>query len=322
MRNRLALLLAAGVAIGVLRCGSCLAAAPAKLVILPIGDSITELGNYKQNWRYWLGLHLQSNSIPYDYVGSKTGVRKSAPPPTGDDMDHESYWGWRIDQVMGPAIASAKKFKPDIAIIHLGSNDIFKNQGVANAVADMKTLIAGVREGNPNVKIFLAMISYTPFPDHKQGKYKPAAIIEELNQAYIALAKELSTDESPVYHVEMRENGKFDTLTLTGDGTHPSIEGGPYLARKWFEALQEHVLGPAAKPVDLKTAELASKADRESRTWTSTSGSTLESGLIRMSSGVAYFKREGKTIKIPVNKLSEADQLYLKQLVQKERKAK
>ncbi len=55
-------------------------------------------------------------------------------------------------------------------------------------------------------------------------------------------------------------------------------------------------------------------APTELRTWESTSGSKIEAVAMKVVNGTAYFKKEGarKFIKVPLTKLSDADQEFLK----------
>jgi len=72
---------------------------------------------------------------------------------------------------------------------------------------------------------------------------------------------------------------------------------------------------PSANPA----STLASKESYKQRTWTAANGSSSsQATLIKISNGKAMLKKpDGKSITIPITKLSKADQDYLKDVSKK-----
>jgi lysophospholipase L1-like esterase len=126
-----------------------------------IGDSITR-GVQEQN-AYRKPLYLALIGSPrycnIDFIGTLQH---------GDhdfDRDHDGYWGWRADEILNNSIIwqNATSNPPDIALIHLGTNDIIQanptiSACVESTISDIGQIIDKLRAVNPNVIVFLAQI--------------------------------------------------------------------------------------------------------------------------------------------------------------------
>jgi lysophospholipase L1-like esterase len=197
--------------------------------IMPLGDSITEAEAGRQTYRYYLWHLIQGAEYSVDFVGSKHGAHEGDPANTDFDMDHEGYWGLRTDQVLrrlseGAAAAAS----PDMALIHLGHNDLCQGQDVDGTVAEIGAVIDVLRAANPSVAVVLAENIPSTFPCHALMP----AFVEELP----ALATAKSTPQSPVVLVDQRTG--FDPATMTYDGEHPNEVGSSLMADRWFDALK------------------------------------------------------------------------------------
>ena len=74
------------------------------------------------------------------------------------DRDHEGHWGWRADQILGQLSGWLAGFTPNIALIHLGSNDAFQSQSASSTIGELGQIIDRLRADNPRVKILLARL--------------------------------------------------------------------------------------------------------------------------------------------------------------------
>lgn len=269
--------------------------------IIAIGDSITEAYRViPQAYRYHLAKMMDEKKIAYDFVGSRKGVLQNA----GDgsvDMDYEAYSGQRADQVIGPALKTAKAEKPDIALVHLGTNDILMNQGVENAMTDIDTLIKGLKEANPKVQVFLGMIPWNNKP-----------LIEELNNKL----KEYAEKGENLHHVEMRP---FELNKYYRDfprySLHPNEAGALRMAEMYFAAMNKEVFARKSP----SSGEVPLAQDREIRTWTSAKGTTISARLMKTESKgtrVSLLKENGEKVQIGAAMLSQEDQDYIKSLVE------
>lgn len=268
--------------------------------ILPIGDSITEEHQVEAGcYRIYLERMLRDKGIPYDMLGSKKGWLNGR-GPADLDMDYEAWSGQVTGFVVPKALAVAKANTCDIALIHLGTNDLLyhREQGLTNAMAGYRELVAGLKEINPKMKIFVAMI--------------PAACRESpLMEQFNTQLKDWAATEKNVFHVEVRPvPGGF-----LRDRVHTSAAGAEHLARKWFEAMDKEVFNnKEARLAEEKPADIPAAADRELRTWTSKKGTRVTARLAKTVDGrktVVLNSDSGKLLKIGMQMLSDEDRAYV-----------
>lgn len=210
--------------------------------ILPLGDSITQGGKADREeytYRWPLFCMLKDAGVDFNYIGSmKKGLQGNAtwPDYKGEafDPDHEGHYGWKTAKVWEHLPEWSKKWeaKPDIAIIHLGTND----QGAADHVKEvqqpMREMVAFLREQNPKIIILIGQLNLNS---------KGAKIIRPL---YDALGEELTTKESPIHIVHgykgWNENPQHPQ-THTFDWAHPNPAGQKKMAEDWFAVLKPYL---------------------------------------------------------------------------------
>ena len=210
--------------------------------ILPLGDSITEGYPVPRSYRYVLWIKMIETGIDFDFVGSlssSTGFNPDHPPESSRtfDHDHEGHSSWSIDHILhghpkgeGQKLSEwLKAYTPDIALVHLGTNDMIASESTSSAADKLRQVIEALRSDNPNVIVLLAkLIPVTP-PDINRR-------IDELNERIGSIAKEMSSAASPVIVVDL--NSEFDAKADMYDGLHPNESGERKMADKWFEALK------------------------------------------------------------------------------------
>ncbi len=197
---------------------------------MPIGDSITQGNTETDSYRRPLWRLLQSAGRNVDFVGSQRDNNGGPPPSMDFDVDHEGHWGWRTDEVLAVIDASARSYQPDVALVHLGSNDVFAGQDDASTLAELSGIVERLRAANPSVKVLLAQLIPTTRPGRDPQ-------IVRLNAAIPGLAARLSTAASPVVAVDQYTG--FDAARETRDGTHPNPAGEAKMADRWFGAYQQ-----------------------------------------------------------------------------------
>lgn len=196
---------------------------PSTIKVMNIGDSIAEGNSGHHTYRFYL-----SQMYPaLDMVGSRSGVYGGSPKDGNFDQNHESYWGWRADEVAPKIDWAADSYRPDVALVHLGTNDIIQGQGVQSTIGDLETIVWHLRGGNPNVKIFLAQLI--------ECTWGQCSDRQALNDQIYSLASRLSTAESPVTAVYMGSVTGADLY----DGVHPNDAGSQKMAYNWEWALQQ-----------------------------------------------------------------------------------
>ena len=230
-------------------CASSGAAPPLK--VMPLGDSITQGGQGYPSWRYPLWFLLRGAGLAVDFVGTLTivadGNVNTGLFPDYDstfDRDHEGHWGWRTDQVLGIIDGAAASTQPDVALIHLGTNDVGLSgaAGVTAATANLQQIIARLRAANPQIAVLIAQI--IP-PGRNAGTYTlnvPSFTALNANIAQFAAA--LDTAQSRVLVVDQATG--FVPGTDLYDSLHPNESGMARMAQKWFAALRPIALGQLA----------------------------------------------------------------------------
>lgn len=210
----------------------------AQVKIMPLGNSITQ-GNAQHNsYRRALWFKLRNGGYAVDFVGSQRSNFGGPPPNPDFDLDSEGHWGWRADELLGSISGWAATYKPDIVLMHAGSNDMLQGQSVESTLVEIGQLIDRLRAANPNVKIVLGQLIPTTLAANSK--------ITALNSALPGLANQKSTAQSSVTIVD--QNAGFNASADTFDGVHPTAGGEEKMAAKWYQALQP-LLAAAPQPV-------------------------------------------------------------------------
>ena len=197
--------------------------------IMPLGDSITQAGVEWESYRYPLCKMLRSAGLRVDFVGSSRehypqGRRKHM----GFDEDHEGHWGWTADQVLAQIDGWASKERPDLVLLHLGTNDVLHKHDRRETVEELRQIIQVLQKHNPAVTVLLAQLI-------PAGGQAANAEIAELNRLLPEMAKSASTAQSRIHVVNQFEG--YDPMTDNYDGIHPGPSGIEKMARKWCDAI-------------------------------------------------------------------------------------
>ena len=195
--------------------------------ILCIGDSITQggtIGRAEYTYRLPLQKLISNKGYKADFIGSRQyGLHENFVWPKGFDLDHEGFYGKSTNYIRNSLITDLKKIEsPDIAIIHVGSNDedsIFRDKIINPTV----NIINQLREKNPKVKILIIQIP---------GKYK--YFYTHIWNWWIS--KYMNSNQSPIMTVDLNASWKLSHHTF--DGIHPNIEGQSLMANLIFGKLQ------------------------------------------------------------------------------------
>jgi lysophospholipase L1-like esterase len=200
------------------------------LRVMPLGDSITEGNRQHNSYRRPLWLSLREAGYTVDFVGSSQRNHLGGPPSDDFDGDHEGHWGWRVDEVLARLPEWAAAAKPDVVLIHLGSNDLFQGEPADQIIAELEQVFAVLRGVNPRVALFVAELI-------------PAAGMEAQIRDLNARIRSLATGAdvaSPVFVVDQFTG--FDPARHTYDGVHPNAEGEVLISSRWFEVLKRDLV--------------------------------------------------------------------------------
>jgi lysophospholipase L1-like esterase len=221
--------------------------------ILPLGDSITrgvgELNAKGQavGWRERLQQDLRSGAAPagfrYNFVGSQhdDGAR---------DGDHEGHGGWTIDQLSANIAAWMAQSRPDVVLLHAGTNNVTRGEQPDVIAGKLAGLIAQIREDSPRTRILVAKIIGTQglLPGEKKNSAAYAARIPGVVEA-------AGGARNGVYLVDQSSVWGVDIF----DYHHPNARGYDKMAFNWYMAMLS-VLGgtwrPVVNPYLVKRAEI------------------------------------------------------------------
>ncbi len=228
-----------------LAAAACRAQAPVR--VMPLGDSITQGNTAHASYRRPLWHRLADKGYRVDFVGSLREHHGAGRPLETDfDRDHEGHWGWRADQFLEQAEAWARAARPDIVLVHLGTNDAYQGQDAESTLDELGRLVAALRSANPELTVVLSQLIPVDEQAMKaRGKAGVNERINAINRGIPALAKSLATAKSPVIAVDARRG--FDPSLDTHDGVHPNHQGESKIAQVWFEALEALLKEPYAE---------------------------------------------------------------------------
>jgi lysophospholipase L1-like esterase len=212
-----------------------------------IGDSITQGGKRDRTeltYRWPLAGLFHAAGLNIDFVGSRRqGLHADAVWPDREgqpfDADHEGYYGAKTASVRDKLVATLPTFSaPDIALIHLGTNDQKATDHAAAVAGPLEEIIGLLRARNPRVTVLLGHLNF-----NAGNALTIRPLVEDV-------AARLTTPESPVvtlhHYRGWRENPKGDSPD-TFDWAHPNPSGQKKMADAWFSALQSF-LPPHSTP--------------------------------------------------------------------------
>lgn len=214
-------------------------AANQQLKLITLGDSVTEGEVGHASYRFWLDRKLTAAGYDVDFLGTRSGnhnghAPNADPKYTWFDDDHQSRWGAHLDELQASMHEWASS-AIDVALIHVGHNDIRSGQSPQSLIDDLGVFIDSLRQYNPSIKIALAK----PIKNTSKG------FIAEMDQyrALIpGLAAAKTTAQSPVVVVD--QYAGFDPVTDTYDTTHPNEAGEKKIAAKFKSAVRSLVGDP------------------------------------------------------------------------------
>lgn len=215
-------------------------AAPAPVRIMPLGDSITGSPGC---WRAILWNRLQDTGYTnIDFVGT-LGPQGCGQPYDGDNEGHGGALVTTVaDQNQLPTWLAASR--PDIVLMHFGTNDVWSNRPTSTILAAYSTLVDQMRASNPAMRILVAQI--IPMAPSTCGECGQRVVA--LNDAIPGWAASKSTAQSPITVVDQWTG--FSTATDTYDGVHPNAAGDQKMSDRWYPALTAALNGttPTAPP--------------------------------------------------------------------------
>ncbi|GIH04682.1 hypothetical protein Rhe02_27490 [Rhizocola hellebori] len=215
-----------------------LPAQAAAVRIMPLGDSITGSPGC---WRALLWNRLQnSGQTNIDFVGTL--------PPQGCgvayDGDNEGHGGFLATNIanQNQLVGWLSGTRPDVVIMHLGTNDVWSNIAPATILAAFSRLVDQMRASNPAMRILVAKI----IPMGTSQCTPCGQRVVDFNNAIPSWAAGKTTTQSPITVVDQWTG--FNTTTDTTDGVHPNAAGDQKISDRWFSPLVSAIGGVPPTP--------------------------------------------------------------------------
>jgi lysophospholipase L1-like esterase len=192
--------------------------------IMPLGDSITYgVGSStSSSYRTALWSRLVNHAgIAVDFVGSQ----KSGSLP---DTDHEGHSGWRIDQLTAQIDGWLATSRPDVILLHIGTNDMNQNVDIANAPTRLGTLLDRIYADLPSVTVLVAAVV-------PAGDATVNARVNAFNAKLPAVVQKRADAGRAAHFVNL--NATIGSADMN-DGLHPNDAGYTKMASLWHSALE------------------------------------------------------------------------------------
>jgi lysophospholipase L1-like esterase len=210
--------------------------------LMALGDSITYgTGSPgRSGYRIQLQGALKAAGMNVDFVGSQqTGLCC--------DRDNEGHGGWSIAQIDAHISTYLDAARPDVILLHAGTNNVTRGHDPAAIAAELSRLIDDIRAARPDADLFVSTIVQSNRPAERAR-----------NRAYNALIPGVVALKSGRVHlVDQSKVGGADLY----DGHHPNAYGYAKMSYNFYTAIRRALPGaesfPAiSNPASARTAYL------------------------------------------------------------------
>jgi lysophospholipase L1-like esterase len=195
--------------------------------ILPLGDSITHGARSSDDagYRSQLFKLIVAANQNVTFTGSLTNGPTQVLGQPFPRM-HEGHSGWTISQISSVVPSPALDGKPNIILLHIGTNDIGSRDPAAMAMR-LDTLVEKIAQNAPDALIVLAQITTARTDNDIRDAYN--AKIPGIVQSHAGKGQ----------HIIGVDVNKLPMAGLSSDGVHPNDEGYAFMADIWYAAIKD-----------------------------------------------------------------------------------
>ncbi|RWA08431.1 hypothetical protein EKO27_g6662 [Xylaria grammica] len=196
------------------------------LRIMPLGASITYglTSSDGNGYRKFLRDMIVNYGNDVNMVGSRRNG-------TMEDNDVEGWPGYVIDQVHTKATTAASKYKPNLVLINVGTNDCSGNIDLANAGKRMSALLDDLYKGSPRATVILSTLLV------RSDASKQECVLD-VNSQFKTVAAAQRANGRRIVVADMQPPAGPTTAELV-DGTHPTEAGYAKMAAIWFNGIKD-----------------------------------------------------------------------------------
>jgi lysophospholipase L1-like esterase len=215
--------------------------------VMMLGDSVTESTCYPQ---LTYGQLMAGGHSNFQFVGMETTNQScgSGAPASVKDEGHAGYGVTYLPQnsTRGPCTKSSgcgsyaelqswAAEKPDIVLMHFGTNDVWDGVATSTILSAYLAVIAEFRKQNPKVIFFVSKIIKLDPAGCSNCLTNVGALAAALTPAW-AVANTTAT--SPITLVDHYDSAFDPTKTAdTADGVHPTPAGAAIMATVTYNAI-------------------------------------------------------------------------------------
>jgi len=202
--------------------------------IMPFGDSITYDNSYadldnprpssqRSGYRNYLWYKLQDANYNANFVGSRVAGNGVSPK---FDPDNEGYPGWTSYQLAEKTYSLMQKSKPDIVLLHAGSNDWRESSSGIESILDE---IDTYEEDSGNgVTVILALII---------NRRETTQWVRAFNANVKNMAQKRIANGDKIVIIDMEHNAGINYPKDFQDPVHPNDRGYRKMADLWYKAI-------------------------------------------------------------------------------------
>jgi lysophospholipase L1-like esterase len=230
--------------------------ASAKLVVYPVGDSITHGTTAAGGYRSQLYQKLTKAGYDVDMVGSVKDFSDKVLRDAGEEH-HDGHGGWTILQIDQQIERWLKLFPaPDVILIHIGTNDFGGGSSNKRAIDQLHNLMTKIALATPTSHMIVTnlMARGGSANTHIQADFNP--FVEEKIASQVALGRKVS-------FLDMRSAVPLSDMP---DQLHPNLAGLTKMANAYFGAIRL-VAGPPS-PFRVTSFETSAKEGENQATLT------------------------------------------------------